>query len=282
MKPDILKPNLRVLFAAVLLFWGLTSVYAALFCTLKGKDLTLFTYIWLIVPVLFGVYLAYGYIRLLVSEIKRTDGGVLNRIKTDKKFRSVFPTALGIAVSFAFALMYCASGFTDGSGFYWFLAEFYLVAAILKLYLNTVVQTGYRKNENVSYIIVYCASVFMAAAIAGATFYVVVFDGIFEKNGYLAAFISLFVIYKICSAVYAFHKSRKNHSRLDLAKSLVELSSALFSVFTLCVALMIMITKNPLMKHFSYLGFGCATVVFVMAVVGLIKSCNRYLKNKNS
>ena len=176
--------------------------------------------------------------------------------------------------------MYCANGITNGSGFYWFLAEFYLVAAVLKLYLNTIVGTQYSRNDNVAYIIVYCATVFIAAAIAGATFYVVVFDGIFEKSVYLVAAISLFTVYKICSAIWAFHKARKENLRLELAKSLVELSSALFSVFTLCVALMIMITQNPLMKHFSYLGFGFAIVIFVMTVVGLVKSCISYVNKK--
>lgn len=282
--PKILKPDVRVLFYSVLIFWSLITIFSAFLFTLKGKDLAVFIKIWYIVPVLFAVYWIYGYGRLLVlklTEAKR-DGGIFYQIKTNKKFRSVFSTALGIIVSFAFAAMYCANGFMSGSGFYWFLAEFYLVAAILKLYLNTVVGTEYSRNDAAAYVVVYCVSVFMAVAIAGATFYVVFFDGIFEKNGYLVAFISLFVAYKICSAVRYYHISRINKSKPDSAKSLVELSSALFSVFTLCVALMIMITKNPLMKHFSYLGFGFAIVIFIMAIAGLIKSCKLLADKKRA
>ena len=54
-----------------------------------------------------------------------------------------------------------------GSGFYWFLAEFYLVAAMLKLYLNTLAETGLVKNDERAYIVVYVVSVFLAVAMAG-------------------------------------------------------------------------------------------------------------------
>lgn len=279
---EICFPNMRALFYSVLIFWSLITVYSAFLFTLEGSGLAAFINIWYIVPVIFAVYWLYGYGRIFVLRMReaKRDGGILYQIKSNKKFRSVFTTALGILVNFAFAILYCANGIMNGSGFYWFLAEFYLVAATLNLYLNTIAGTKYCKNDSAAYIIVYCVAVLLAIAIAGATFYVVVFDGIFEKNGYLVAFIFLFVMYKICSAVYSFHKSRVNKSRLDLAKSLVELSSALFSVFTLCVALMIMITKNPAMKHFSYLGFGIAIVIFVLAITGLSGSCKEYVRLK--
>lgn len=281
-KAKLPAPDMRALYYAVLVFWSLISVYAGFLFTLKGAALKVFMYAWFAVPAAFSLYVFYGYGRLAALRIKKAVrcGGFVNALKTDRAFRSGFATAAGIIISFTFAAFYCAQGIITLSGFYWFLAEFYLVAAVLKLYLNTVAGTPPCKNGDIAYIIVYCVSVLLAVAIAGATFYVVFFDGIFEKNGYLVAFISLFALYKICAAIYSFHKARKQSSRLDSAKSLAELASAMFSVFTLCVALMIMITKNPLMKHFSYLGFGFAAVIFVMSVTELVKSCICYVKNK--
>lgn len=278
----ILIPSVRDLYFALLIFWSLITIYAAFLFTLEGKALEIFISVWYIVPILFLIYLLYGYGRILflkIREAKRSDG-FFHKIKSDKQFRSIFTSAVGIIINFAFATLYCIKGFMNGSGFYWFLAEFYLVAAMLNFYLKTISETKYSKNDSVAYIIIYCVSVLLAIAIAGVTFYVVVFDGIFEKNGYLVAFIFLFTVYKICSAIYSFHKARKNESRLNLAKSLIELSTSFFSVFTLCVALMIMITKNPLMKHFSYLGFGFAIVIFAMSIIGLVNSCREYIQTK--
>lgn len=279
----ILLPDLRTLYFAVLIFWGLLAVFAAILLSLKNDQVQIFTYVWLVIPVSFGAYFLYGYGRLFILRmmaVKANGEKFFDLIKIDKKFRSIFTTTAGILVSVSFAGLYVVKGFMASSGFYWFLAEFYLVASILQLYLNTIIEAGYSKNEDGVYILVYRMSVLLAVAIAGATFYVVFFDGIFEKSVYLITFIAMFTLYKFGSAIYSFHKSRITLARLDTAKSLVALASALFSIYTLCVALMIMITQNPVMKHFAYLGFGCAIVTFVLAIIGLIKSCISYVNAK--
>lgn len=275
----VVNPTYRTMYYAMLLFWGLLSVYSTFFFTLRGDSLDLFTKIWLVVPVVFISYLLYGYIRVIVGSIKRKrtkEASFVTKLRKDKDFRSIFTKTGGIITSFFFAALYCAKGFMMRSGFYWFLAEFYLVAAILKLYLNTIAETQYSKNDEKSYIIVYVVAILLAAATAGVTYYVVFFDGIFEKSKYLVGIIAAFTIYKIVSAGYSFNRARKNHARLDLATSLIALSSALFSIYTLAVALMILITDNPSMKQFAYLGFGSAVVIFVLAIIGLVNVIKAY------
>lgn len=275
----LVKPTYRTMYYSTLLFWGLLSVYSTFFFTLEGARLDLFTKIWLFVPVIYISYLFYGYVRVIVGSIKakRTkETSFVTQLRKDKDFRSIFTKTGGIITSFFFAALYCAKGFMIRSGFYWFLAEFYLVAAILKLYLNTIAETKYSKNDEKSYIIVYVVAILLAAATAGVTYYVVFFDGIFEKNKYLVGIIAAFTIYKIVSAGYSFDKARKNHARVDLATSLIALSSALFSIYTLAVALMILITENPSMKQFAYLGFGSGVVIFILAIIGLVNVIKAY------
>lgn len=281
----VLLPDAKTLFIAMLVCWSLLTVYSALFFTLKGEKLELFTQIWLAVPAIFIAYFLYGYGRIIVLSLKekRTkEVGLVKQIRKDKDFRSIFTKTGGIVSSFAFAVLYCARGFMIGSGFYWFLAEFYLVAAMLKLYLNTLAETGLVKDDERAYIVVYVVSVFLAVAMAGVTVFVVFFDGIFEKSKFLVGFIAAFTLYKIISASYLFNRARKEKSRLDLSKALVALSSALFSVYTLCVALMIMITENPSMKQFAYLGFSCAIAIFILAVIGLVKSIKEWKKKEKT
>lgn len=281
----VLLPDAKTLFIAMLVCWSLLTLFSVLFFTLKGEKLELFTQIWLAVPSIFIAYFLYGYGRIIVlswKERRTKEVGLVKQIRKDKDFRSIFTKTGGIVSSFAFAVLYCARGFMIGSGFYWFLAEFYLVAAMLKLYLNTLAETGLVKDDERAYIVVYVVSVFLAVAMAGVTVFVVFFDGIFEKSKFLVGFIAAFTLYKIISASYLFHRARKEKSRLDLSKALVALSSALFSVYTLCVALMIMITENPAMKQFAYLGFSCAIAIFILAVIGLVKSIKEWKKKEKT
>lgn len=277
----LLLPNQRTLFFTVLIFWSLLSVFSAFFYGLK-QNVDLFLNIWIIIPVIFVTYILYGYIRIIV--IKSIDAkrniGFFKSLKEDKKFRSIFLSFFGIIVSFYFAIQYTAKGFMDGSGFYWFLSEFYLVAAILKLYLNTIVETDYSRLGKRAYIIIYSVDILLAIAVAGITFYVIFYDAIFEKSYYLITTIAIFTFYKLISASINFHHARKDKSRLYLAKSFIALSSALLSIYTLAVALLVLISQNPEMKRFSPIGFVAAIAIFVLAVIGLVNSIREYVIDK--
>ena len=270
----IFLPSYRTLLYVLLSFFALGSLYGAIFFSLHDENLAIFTKAWLIVPILYGVYLLYGYLRLIILRTKelKGDSGFLKSIIRNKEVRSVYVKALGVAVSFFFAMQFHAKGYMTGFNFYWFLAEFYSVTAILKLYIHTIVEKGDSKLGCKCFILIYSLGLLLSAAMGGITIFVIFYDGIFEKSVYLIAAIAVFTVYKLISASVSFDKARKLNSRLELSKSYIALSSAMLSVYTFSVAMLVMVSQHIEMKRFSFIGFIATGAIFVLGRIGLIRS----------
>ena len=222
-------------------------------------------------PVLLIAYLFYGYGRLIVERTNqiKNDSKLIEALKTDRGLRTIFTTTAGLLVSFFFALLYAAKAFMSGSVLCGFLCEFYLTAAILKLYLTTIVKTGIAKSGQNSCLIVYAVGILMSFALAGIAVYVIYFDAIFEKSVFLVGAITMFTTYKFVSAAISYHQGRIAKLDVELAEAYVALSSAMLSVYTLCVALLVMISQNPEMKRFSLVGFASAISILVLGIAGI-------------
>ena len=280
----IFKPSKRVLVYYSLCYFLLVGIYIGVLINIKLEVRPVFAYIWAAVLSLLALYFIYGYIRQIVLAIieKKKESKLITAVRKDKDFRSIFTRAAGMFVNFFFVGWYIYKAIVTESSFYWMLMEFYWIVAELKLYLDYILDREEGKQKEVSYIIVNCGLLCLSAIILTISIFVILYDGIFEKSWVTVFIIALYTVYRVVSSSFALAKAHKTKLVYDWTVASLSFSTALYSLYTLVTAMVILFTDIAETKDYAYFGFIAALITIVLGIIGLVSACRRFTAYKKS
>ena len=269
----IISPSKKGLFYCALVLYVLVGIFLCVLFLTKDEVRPTFAYTWTAMFVLFVLYMLYGYARILLLALsdKKKEEKLVAAFVKDKPFRSIYTRAGGVVAGFFFVGWNLYQALSYDIMFYWILAEFYWFVSIIKLYMDYIADRDEGEKKDVAYLIINVCLIFVSGVVVAITAFVIYFDAIFVKSWLTVFPIAIFTVYKVASSVYALIKARKTHSFYDWTFAQTTFSCALFSAYTLVIALMIMYTpeSDATYKEFANSGFGIAGAIFIFGVIGL-------------
>lgn len=275
--PLILRPTKKLLFYMALALFLLVGVFLCVLFLAKDEVRPVFAYTWTAFFVLIVLYMLYGYIRLLVIALlkKREEAKLPTAFVKDKPFRSLFTRFGGVVAGFAFVGWNMFKALSGTEMMHWILAEFYWFVAIIRLYMDYIFDRDEGVKKDIAYVIINACLIFLSGVIVSITIFVLYFESVFEKSWLTVFPMALFTVYKVVSSVIALVKAGKTRSVYDQTFANAAFSCALFSLYTLIIAMIILFSESTFYKQFAYAGFAVAAVVFILGVVGMFFASRR-------
>lgn len=266
-----LRPTKKTLFYMALALFLLVGIFLCVLFLAKEEVRPVFAYTWTAFFVLIVLYMLYGYIRLLAIALleKRKRERLITAFVKDKPFRSLYTRFGGVVASFAFVGWNLYKALSGTEMMHWILAEFYWFVAIIRLYMDYIVDREEGVKKDIAYVIISACLIFLSGVIVSITIFVLYFESVFEKSWLTVFPMAIFTLYKVVSSVLALVKAGKTRSVYDQTFANAAFSCALFSLYTLIIAMIILFSDATSHKQFAYAGFGVAAAVFVLGVVGM-------------
>lgn len=281
----ILRPTKKLLFYCVLALFLLVGVFLCVIFLAKDEVRPVFAYSWTAFFVLVVLYLLYGYIRLLAVALleKKREEPLLSAFVKDKAFRSRFTRFGSLVAGFVFVGWNFYRALFGTEMMHWFLAEFYWFLAIIRLYMDYIFDRSDGVKKDVAYVIINACMIMLSGVIVAITIFVLYFESIFEKSWLTVFPMALFTVYNVVSSVMVLVKASKTRSIYDQTYANADFSCAIFSLYTLIIAMIVLFSESTFYKRFAYAGFGVAAIVFILGVVGMTFASRRlYTARKQS
>lgn len=268
---DILIPNKKVLFIISIILYLMVGTFCCVHFLAKREASIVFGTIWGTILGLIGLYLLYGYLRILITELleKKKEEKLITAFRKDKEFRSTYTRAAGILAAVFFVGWNIYKGIAEDSIFFWLVAEYFWFASIIKIYMAYIADREEGLKKKCSYIIADIGLTLLSGVVIAISCFIVYFDGIFTKSWSTVFISGLWTAYKIISAILALIKATKSKSLYDWTFAHVNFSCALFSSYTLMISMVILWEGMSSFRYYGYAGFGVAAIIFAIAIGGI-------------
>ena len=210
----ILRPTKKLLFYCALALFLLVGIFLCVLFLAKEEVRPIFAYTWTAFFWLIVCYLLYGYIRLLVIVLleKKKETKLTTAFLKDKPFRSTFTRFGGVVAGFAFVGWNLYKALIGTEMMHWILAEFYWFVAMIRLYLDYIVDREEGKKKDIAYVIINGCLMFLSGVIVAITAFVLYFDSVFQKSWLTVFPMAIFTVYKVVSSILALIKAGKTRS----------------------------------------------------------------------
>lgn len=205
---------------------------------------------------------------------------IVEKFIYEKKFRTEIALYPGFCINVLYVIFKTATGIYYRSAWFISLGVYYLALAIMRFllihYIRWKKQTADKNDELRRYRMCGCMLFLINVALVGITILAVKKNAGFSYPGYLIYVMAMYVFYSVITAVMNLVKYRKYGSPILSAAKVINMSTALVSIFSLETAMLAQFDSEST-EHFRVImtaltGAGVSCIVVGMAVFMIVRS----------
>ncbi len=243
-----------------------------------------------IVSYVFAVYaLCTVFFRIhnIISWCKKVknDNKYIKRITTDTQFRMNISLYCSLLWNLAYALFQLCLGFYHMSFWFYSMAAYYLMLAIMRFYLvrhTSKHQAGqFYELELKRYNLCGWLLLVMNVVVTGIIFFIIYFGRTFHHHQITTITLAAYTFVTFTFAIINFIKYRKYNSPIYLAVKSISLVAACVSMVTLTTTMLTTFGDESMIEFkniiLSFVGGAVAVFIITMSVLIIIKT-NKQLK----
>lgn len=204
---------------------------------------------------------------------------IVEKLIHENRFRTEIALYPGFCINVLYVIFKTATGIYYRSAWFISLGVYYLALAIMRFllihYIQSKKQTPDKNDELRRYRMCGCMLFLINAALVGITILAVKKNAGFTYPGYLIYVMAMYAFYSVITAVMNLVKYRKYGSPILSAAKVINMSTALVSIFSLETAMMAQFNENTeqfrvMMTAFT--GIGVSLIVLGMAVFMIVRA----------
>lgn len=204
---------------------------------------------------------------------------IVEQLIHEKQFRTEMALYPGFCINVLYVIFKTATGIYYRSAWFISLGVYYLALAIMRFllihYIQSKKQTSDKNDELRRYRMCGCMLFLINVALVGITILAVKENAGFTYPGYLIYVMAMYAFYSVITAVMNLVKYRKYGSPILSAAKVINMSTALVSIFSLETAMMAQFNENTeqfrvMMTAFT--GVGVSLIVLGMAVFMIVRA----------
>lgn len=205
---------------------------------------------------------------------------IVEKFIHEKKFRTEIALYPGFFINVLYVIFKTATGIYYRSAWFISLGVYYLALAIMRFllihYIRWEKQTADKNDELRRYRMCGCMLFLINVALVGITILAVKKNAGFSYLGYLIYVMAMYAFYSVITAVMNLVKYRKYGSPILSAAKVINMSTALVSIFSLETAMLAQFGSEST-EHFRVImtaltGAGVSCIVVGMAVFMIVRS----------
>lgn len=205
---------------------------------------------------------------------------IVEKFIHEKKFRTEIALYPGFFINVLYVIFKTATGIYYRSAWFISLGVYYLALAIMRFllihYIRWKKQTADKNDELRRYRMCGCMLFLINVALVGITILAVKKNAGFSYPGYLIYVMAMYAFYSVITAVMNLVKYRKYGSPILSAAKVINMSTALVSIFSLETAMLAQFGSEST-EHFRVImtaltGAGVSCIVVGMAVFMIVRS----------
>lgn len=206
---------------------------------------------------------------------------VVEKLIHENRFRTEIALYPGFCINVLYVIFKTATGIYYRSAWFFIsLGVYYLALAIMRFllihYIRWKKQTADKNNELRRYRMCGCMLFLINVALVGITILAVKKNAGFSYPGYLIYVMAMYAFYSVITAVMNLVKYRKYGSPILSAAKVINMSTALVSIFSLETAMLAQFGSEST-EHFRVImtaltGTGVSLIVVGMAVFMIVRS----------
>lgn len=205
---------------------------------------------------------------------------VVEKLIHENQFRTEIALYPGFCINVLYVIFKTATGMYYRSAWFLSLGVYYLALAIMRFllihYIRFKKETSDKNDELRRYRMCGCMLFLINAALVGITILAVKKNAGFSYPGYLIYVMAMYAFYSVITAVMNLVKYRKYGSPILSAAKVINMSTALVSIFSLETAMLAQF-GNESTEHFRVMmtaltGIGVSLIVVGMAVFMIVRS----------
>lgn len=205
---------------------------------------------------------------------------VVEKLIHENRFRTEIALYPGLCINVLYVIFKTATGMYYRSAWFLSLGVYYLALAIMRFllihYIRFKKETSDKNDELRRYRMCGCMLFLINVALVGITILAVKKNAAFSYPGYLIYVMAMYAFYSVITAVMNLVKYRKYGSPILSAAKVINMSTALVSIFSLETAMLAQFGSENT-EHFRVMmtaltGIGVSLIVVGMAVFMIVRS----------